>query len=195
MALKSMNIGAFAIAGMLLLASCANTAHIEKTNGADLSRYKTYSWVEEGQQQGKIRSRRNQITEQNIHAAVDKQLQKSGWTLVESNPDVMVSTDLLVEKNQKKLQDPVYSQPYTRSYYNRFTRRFNTYYFPSQFMGYDAYTTTVKEGTVTVTLIDAKTDKAVWQGWATNELSNNQISDKEINRNVNSIFKKFDAGN
>ena len=48
-----MNIGAFAIAGMLLLASCANTAHIEKTNGADLSRYKTYSWVEEGQQQGK----------------------------------------------------------------------------------------------------------------------------------------------
>ena len=62
-------------------------------------------------------------------------------------------------------------------------------------MGYDTYSTTVKEGTVTVTLIDAKTDKAVWQGWATNEISSNQISGKEINKNVNSIFKKFDAGN
>jgi len=59
-------------------------------------------------------------------------------------------------------------------------------------MGYDRYSTTVKEGTVTVTMIDAKTDKAVWQGWATNEMSRNNISDKEINKNVQSIFKKFD---
>lgn len=62
-------------------------------------------------------------------------------------------------------------------------------------MGYDSYSTTVKEGTVTVTLIDPATDKAVWQGWATNELNTANISDKEINKNVNSIFQKFDVAN
>lgn len=195
MALKSLNIGAFALAGILLMSSCANTAHIEKSKGADLAAYKTYSWVEEEKSTEKKENRRTEITRQNIQIAVDKQLQKSGWQLVQANPDVLVSTDLVVEKSQKEQRDPVYSQPYTRTYFNRFSRRFNTYYFPSQFMGYDSYSTTVKEGTVTVTLIDAKTDKAVWQGWATNELYDNQISDKEINKNVKSIFKKFDAGN
>lgn len=194
MALKLLNIGAFAIAGLLIFSSCANTAHIEKTQGTDLTRYKTYSWVEEDQKEKKP-NRTRQITQQNIQAAVNKQLQKSGWRLTDSNPDVLVSTDLVIEKNQKQQQDPVYSQPYSTTYFNRYSRRFNTFYFPSRFMGYDSYSTTVKEGTVTVTLIDAKTDKAVWQGWATNELSNNQISNKEINKNVNSIFKKFDAGN
>ena len=195
MALKSLNIGAFALAGILLMSSCANTAHIEKSKGADLAAYKTYSWVEEEKPTEKKEKRRTEITRQNIQIAVDRQLQKSGWRLVQANPDVLVSTDLVVEKSQKEQRDPVYSQPYTRTYFNRFSRRFNTYYFPSQFMGYDSYSTTVKEGTVTVTLIDAKTDKAVWQGWATNELYDNQISDKDINKNVKSIFKKFDAGN
>ena len=195
MALKSLSIGVFALAGMLLMSSCANTAHIEKSKGADLAVYKTYSWVEEENLKKEKANRRQEISRQNIQAAVDGQLQKSGWRLVPSNPDVLVSTDLVVEKSQKQQRDPVYSQPYTRTYFNRYSRRFSTYYFPSQFMGYDSYSTTVKEGTVTVTLIDAKTDKAVWQGWATNELYNNQLSDKEINKNVKSIFKKFDAGN
>ena len=195
MSLKSLNVGAFVLAGVMAFSSCANTAHIEKSKGANLAAYKTYSWVEEEKPTSKKENRRSEITRQNIQAAVDKQLQKSGWQLVNSNPDVLVSTDLVIEKNQKEQRDPVYSQPYTRTYFNRYSRRFNTYYFPSQFMGYDSYSAAVKEGTVTVTLIDAKTDKAVWQGWATNELYSNQISDKEISRNVKSIFKKFEAGN
>ena len=195
MALKSSRIGLLAIAGILILASCSNTAHIEKSAGADLARYKTYGWVEQDKKQDKKINRKQEITQQNIQAAVDEQLQKSGWKRVDDNPDVLVSTDLVVEKTRKQQNDPVYSQPYTRTYFNRFTRRFNTFYFPSQFMGYDSYSTDVKEGTVTVTLIDAKTDKAVWQGWATNELYNNHLSYKDINKNVKSIFKKFDTGN
>jgi hypothetical protein len=194
MAFKSFRIGMLALAAMLIFASCANTAHIEKSPNADLTRYKTYSWVEPDKKQDKKVNRQQEITQQNIQAAVDEQLQKSGWKSVDDNPDVLVSTDLVVEKNRKQQNDPVYSWPYTRTYYNRYTGRFNTFYFPSQFMGYDSYSTNVKEGTVTVTLIDAKTDKAVWQGWATNELYDNHLSYKDINKNVKSIFKKFDAG-
>lgn len=189
---RSFNTVVISLAGIFFLAGCASTAQIDKARDADLSVYKTYGWVEEEKQATK--NRRTEVAMQNIRSAVDVQLQKSGWKKVDGNPDVLVSTDLVVEKSQKEQTDPVYSQPFTRTYFNRFTRRFNTFYFPSRFMGYDSYSTTVKEGTVTVTLIDAKTDKAVWQGWATREVDDRHISDKDINKNVQSIFKKFDTG-
>ena len=52
-----------------------------------------------------------------------------------------------------------------------------------------------KEGTVSISMIDAKTDKTIWQGWTTNELNGNQFSSKEVQKNVKSIFKKFDTAN
>jgi hypothetical protein len=191
---KPFKLVSFSLAVILFLAGCANNAHIEKAKGADLSKYKTYGWVEPEKTKETKKDRNRDIVEQNIRTAVDEQLQKSGWQFTELNPDVLVSSDLVIEKSKKELSDPVYSRPVTRTYFNRYSGRFNTFYYPSQFMGYDRYSTTVKEGTVTVSMIDVKTDKAVWQGWATNELSRNYISDKEINKNVQSIFKKFDAG-
>ena len=176
---------------ILFTVSCANTAQIEKAPGVDLSGFKTYSWAPDENETSSI-NRRKQIVNERIQAAVDKQLQKNGLTEVKSNPDVFVSTDLLVEKTAKENQSPVYSRSYSRTFYNRYNGRFYTYYFPSQFLGYENYTINVREGTVTVTLIDAKTDKAVWQGWATRELTQQQVSDKDIDKNVASIFKKFE---
>ncbi|MFT3910317.1 MAG: DUF4136 domain-containing protein [Ferruginibacter sp.] len=180
-----------AVAGMVFVSSCANTAHIEKTPGADLSKFKTYSWAPEDDT-AQAKSRRKQILDERIHDAVDKQLQKNGLSKTDADPDVFISADVVVEKNAEERNNPVYSQPYGRTFFNRRNGRFYTYYFPSQFLGYDTYTTTTREGKVTVTLIDAKTDKAVWQGWASRELSDKHVSDKDIDKNVESIFKKFE---
>ena len=180
-----------AFAGMLFISSCANTAHVEKTPGIDLSKFKTYSWAPDDEK-APAKNRRKQMINHRIHDAVDKQLQKNGLVEVKDNPDVFISTDLVVEKSEAQRNDPVYSQSYSRTFINRYNGRLYTYYFPSRFMGYDSYTTTVKEGTVTVTLIDAQTDKTVWQGWATRELSEKYVSEKDIDKNVQSIFKKFE---
>jgi len=185
---------AAAVTAVLLFTGCAGTAHIEKDKSADFSKYRTYAWVEKPEEKAAQKARRSQLAEVNIRNAVDAQLQKAGWQKVNSNPDVMVNYELMVEKNQKQQQDPVYSQSYTRSYFNRYTGRLNTFYYPSQFIGYDTYSTTVKEGTVTVTMIDNRTDKAVWQGWTTTELNSNRITSSEIDQSVKTIFRKFDAG-
>ena len=195
MALKSSFgwVGAFSIGAAIFITGCAGTAHVQKDKSANFSQYKTYSWVEKVKPKNGKANHRNDMAEQNIRDAVNEQLQKKGYVESESNPDVLVSTDLLLEKNMQEQKDPVYSQSYTRSYYNPRTRRVSTFYYPSEFMGYDSYSKTVKEGTVTVTMIDAKTDKAVWQGWATKQLNKNNITEKEIDQNVKSIFKKFDG--
>lgn len=182
-----------AIAAIFFI-GCAGNAHIEKDKNADFSKYQTYSWIDKAEVPSEKKDRKADLTETNIRNAVNVELQKKGWKEVRHNPDVVINYELVVEKNQVQQQDPVYSQPYTRSYYNRSTGRVHSFYYPSQFMGYDSYTTTVKEGTVTITMIDSRTDKTVWQGWTTSELNGRNITSREIDRNVKTIFKKFDAG-
>ena len=185
-------LSAFAIAAVLLT-SCANTAHIEKDPSANLSDYKTYSWISDDNGDKKSKAHKNDLAESNIHAAVNQQLQKNGFTEVKRNPDLLVTYDLLVEKSVKKQNDPVYSRPFTRVYYNPYRGRYGTIYYPSQFLGYDSYSTPIKEGTVTITIVDPKTDKTIWQGWATDEINNSNFTGKEIQKNVKRIFKKFDV--
>jgi hypothetical protein len=176
-------------AGALLLNSCGTSAHIEKDQSANLKNYKTYTWIDK-ENKDKVR---NEIAEQNLKVIVNAELQKNGFREVKNNPDLLLSYDLLVEKSVKEQTEPVYSQPYTRLYYNPYTRRYGQIYYPTQFLGYDNFTTAVKEGTVSISMIDAKTDKTIWQGWTTEELNSNQFSSKEVQKNVKTIFKKFDV--
>jgi Domain of unknown function (DUF4136) len=192
---KSINwVAAVILSAAFFVTGCAGTAHIEKDKSADFSKYKTYAWAEKPESKESKKALRSGLTETNMRNAVNEQLQKVGWKEVNKNPDVIVNYELLVERNEREQKDPLYTQSYTRSYFNRYTGRVNTFYYPGQFAGYDTYTTTVKEGTVTITMIDNRTDKAVWQGWTTSEIDSRKMTSKEIDQSVKTIFRKFDAG-
>ncbi len=188
--LKRFSVFVFAVA---LLTSCSNTAHIEKDPSANLGDFKTYSWIANEKSDQVNKDHKNDIAEANVRKAVNEELQKNGLKEVKRNPDLLLTYDLLVEKNEKKQNQPVYFRPYSRLYYNRFSGRYGTIYYPSQFLGYDSYRSPVKEGTVTITMIDPKTDKTIWQVWATDEINSSNITGKEIQKNVKSIFRKFDV--
>ncbi len=100
---------------------------------------------------------------------------------------------MLVENAVKESSNPVYSRSQTRYYYNRYTRRWSGIYYPSQFVGYDSDQYQTREGTVTITMVDAKTDKVIWQGWTTNEVNSKNLTSKEIQSSIRSIFRKFDV--
>jgi hypothetical protein len=171
----------------LMAVGCSAPVHIEKDDSVDFSQYKSYSWVS-----GNERSNRsNQLMEQKFKSAVSDALNKQGWRMDNRRPDVLISYDVLVERSTKQQSEPVYSRPFTRTYYNPYTRRYYSVYYPSEFMGYENYETPVREGTVTITVTDAKIDKVVWQGWTTDEVNSKNLTSKEINSAVKSIFKKF----
>jgi len=181
------------LALIFLVASCSPAAHIEKDDGTDFTRYKTFAWIDKDGKAKTDRNRANDLTEQKIRQAVNKELEKSaGWKETNKNPDVLLSYDVLVERSIKQQSDAVYSQPFTRSFYNPYSRRIINVYYPSQFMGYDNYDVPSREGTVTVSMIDANSDKTVWQGWSTNEVDSRRLSTKEIQSSVKAIFRKFD---
>lgn len=179
------------VAFVVLLASCGTTAHIEKDDNTDFSRYRSFAWVDKDGE-GKDENRNNDLTEQRIRDAVNKELEKSGWKESKNRPDVLLSYDVLVERGVKESNNPVYSRPFSRLIYNPYTRRYSTLYYPSQFMGYERDQRAVREGTVTISMIDSKTDKTVWQGWTTDEVNSRNLTNKEIQNSVKSIFRKFD---
>ena len=176
-----------AVLSIGLLAGCASAVHIEKDENANFSKYKSFTWLHG--ENGKLENQ-SDLIETKIRNAVSKEFEKIGWKESKNRPDVILDYDVLVERSSKKENDPVYSQPYSRLIFNPYTRRYATIYYPSQFLGYDSYEKVIREGTITVTMIDAKTDKTVWQGWTTAEVNSRSLTNKEIQKAVANIFKK-----
>lgn len=178
---------------MLLFSSCAPTAHVEKDPSVNLNNYKTYSWVDTKVSKDDNGTNSAEFAKLSVQNAVNKLLQEKGWQLVKDDPDVLLTYNILVERNAQQVNDPVYMRPFTRMYYNPYFRRWGTIHFPPRFIGYDSYTVPVKEATLTISMMDAKNDKKVWQGWTTQRVDRSLLSQDEINTSVKSIFKKLDV--
>ncbi len=190
--MRNLKLWSGSLAFVFLLASCATTAHIEKDDNTDFTKYKTFAWIEKDGKDKKDR-RNNDLAEQKVRDAVSKELEKTaGWRETKNNPDVLLSYDVLVERSVKQQSEPVYSNPFARTFYNPYSRRFYRVYYPSRFVGYDNYDLNTREGTVTISMIDANTEKTVWQGWATDEVNSRNMTSKEIQSSIKAIFRKFD---
>jgi len=184
--------GLLVIAG-LVLASCGSVAHVEKDDTVNFSHYKTYAWVNSSETQSDSVEKVVSFTEQKVRKSVNSELAKQGWREAKNRPDVLLTYDVLVEKGIKQTSNPVYSRPSSRLVYNPYTRRYTTIYYPSELMGYERDERGIKEGTITISMIDTRTDKTVWQGWTTDEVNSKNLTAKEIQNSVKSIFKKFDV--
>lgn len=174
----------------LFMSGCASTAHIEKDDAVNFNRYKTFTWLNESEDSTGLK--KNSLQQTTLRKAVNAELAKANWREDKENPDVILKHDVLVEKSIKENNNPVYSRGFTRGFYNPYTRRISYIYYPSQFIGYSSDQYASREGTLTITMIDAKTDKVIWQGWTTEEVDNKNLTKKEIEGSVKTIFKKFD---
>lgn len=186
------NIVLVVMAAIIAMANvgCGTTAHIEKDDSVNFKKYKTYAWV--GEKEKTLKERHsNNLIDKNVKSAVTKELRKNGWVESNSSPEVLIDYNILVETNTKEQSNPMYSRPFTRYYYNPVSRRITSLYYPSQMLGFDSYEIPYKEGTLTIHMIDNTTNKLIWQGWATDEVSSRNLTGKEISSSVRSILKKF----
>src|SRR6476469_8874393 len=116
--------GNLLFAGLLAVGAvgCSNPVYVQTDESTNLAKYKTYMWVETESSQNDTRNV-TAFAEQNVHSAVNQQLSKRGWREVRQNPDVLLSYDILVERSTQQQSDPVYTQSFTRVYYNTYLRR------------------------------------------------------------------------
>ncbi|HJS55731.1 MAG TPA: DUF4136 domain-containing protein [Chitinophagaceae bacterium] len=188
--MKTIFKSAVIICALATINSCSAPAYVEKDNAINFSNYKTFMWVDTKASEDDVSSRATSFADIGVRNAVNQELQQWGWKEVTDNPDVLICYDVLVERSVDTQSEPVYSQSYSRLYYNPYRRRWATIYFPPQFLGYQQYQVPVKEATVTISMIDARSDKKVWQGWTTERLGNAGISDLDVKKSVRNIFKE-----
>jgi hypothetical protein len=188
--MKKIIFGAILFIIGITVYSCSARAYVEKDSGSNLSNYKTYMWVNALANENDVSTRATAFADLPVHNAVNGELQRWGWKAANENPDVLISYDILVEKDVETQNDPVYSQPYSRYYYNRFTNRWSGIYYPSQFLGHQQYQVPVKEATITITMMETRTDKKIWQGWTTERLGSSGVTDLNVKKSVRNIFRK-----
>lgn len=177
----------------LLIAGCSSRVYVQRSESANMAKYRTYSWVETKAHEDDQNINRSAFADISVRKSVREALEQEGWKEVSDNPDILMGYDILVERSSVQQNEPVYSRPFTRVYYNPYMRRWGRIYYPSQFLGYDTYTVPVKEATLTLTMMDAKTDETVWQGWTTERINTTRITDDEIDKSIKNILKKLDA--
>jgi hypothetical protein len=187
------NLSIALLACVMLLAGCMQKAYHQQDVSVDFSRISSYAWAEGDNDKNYDTHRPNQnsLRDTKIMQTVDRYLQGHGWSQNKTNPDVYLVFDVVVDQSQKQVNTPVYSQPVTRFYYNPAARRWVPIYYPSTFMGYNTASRQVKEGTLTLTMMNPGTDKVIWQGWTTSEIYGRKMSDEKIERDVQAIIAEL----
>jgi hypothetical protein len=176
-----------------VFAGCGVPAHVEKDPSASLKNYRTYAWLSDHNGTHKGGKGYQNLEEKNLKELVNKQLEKNGWRQVRTNPDVLIDYDIMVENDVKNQSDAVYSNPYMRYFYNPYTKRINSVYYPSQYLGENSYAVPYKSGTITLNVVDTRTNNLVWQGWAETEITSKRLQQDDMKKVVKAIFKKFNA--
>lgn len=185
--------GSLLLIAALALSACGVQSYVEKDPAVDLNNYKTYAWLNNAESKRKDGKNYKDFQESYLVDLVSKELEKNGWRAAKNNPDVLLDYDIMVENNVREQSESVYSRPFVRYFYNPYTRRINSVYYPSQYLGQESYTVPYKSGTITINIVDTRTNKLVWQGWAETDVTNRRIQKDDMNKIVKSIFKKFDV--
>ena len=175
-----------------VIAGCGVQSYVEKDPTVNLNKYTTYAWI------GDKNSRNNNkpykdFQETYLTQLISDQLEKNGFVKAKSNPDVLIDYDIMIENAVREKSDPVYSRSFVRYFYNPYTGRMNTVYFPSRYVGQNEYDVPYKSGTVTINIVDNASKKLVWQGWAETEVTKRRIDKDDMNKIVKSIFRKLDV--
>jgi hypothetical protein len=186
-------LGSILILAAIAFTSCGVPAHVEKDPSVNLRSYKTFAWLTDHNGSYKEGKGYQNFQEKNLRELVNKQLEKNGFRMVRSNPDVLIDYDIMVENDVKNESESVYSRPFLRYVYNPYTRRINSVYYPSQYMGENSYAVPYKSGTITINVVDMKTNNLVWQGWAETEIASKRLEQDDMKKVVKAIFKKFNA--
>ncbi|MBC7829789.1 MAG: DUF4136 domain-containing protein [Chitinophagaceae bacterium] len=189
---RNVGISSLVVIAAIVLAGCGVQSYVEKDPSVDLKNYKTFAWINERGTKQETGKSYKDFKQTYMMELVTSELEKNGWQKAKSNPDVLIDYDIMIENETRRTSESVYSRSAVRYFYNPYTGRINSYYYPSRYMGENNYTVPYKSGTITINIVDNESDKLVWQGWAETEVTKKTISKDDMEKIVKSIFKKLD---
>lgn len=180
---------------MMVISSCSNYNYYAVSN-KKLTEYRTYAWLPENKSKAS-NIYDNDVAADKIVESASMELDKRGFKLNNRRPDVLIRYTAVVNKETKSYNEPVYYDapgryvprvglhPGRAFYYYAYRDPFPVY------VGSEQRTVNVKQGSIMIDLIDRKTKKVVWRGWAEGELNNPEKAIAELPKVIENIFKKL----
>jgi hypothetical protein len=170
----SPRIAALVLAAVLAGCASAPATRVVTDPEANLQAYRTFGFYEPA---GMGREGYATITGNRLKQATREQLQRLGYTYVESNPDLRVNILLKVEAGQEIRSTP--------ASVGRFAYR--------GWVPYAVETVHYREGTLAIDLVDAKRNSMVWRGVAGDRITRSDMrnSGATIDSVVRELFAAF----
>ena len=172
------------LVGSLLLMQCSPRLSVQTDydREADFSEYQTFYWSDDFQNQNGGSGNNeplfyNTLVKKRLKQAIQRVLEGKGYVLSPEAPDLLVSSQVVVEE--------------------RSTARNNYPYYPfyfGYFGGFNNVTTSdQKEGDVVINLIDRDQKQLVWQGYASGVLEmDTEDRQEEISEAVTIILSEYE---
>jgi hypothetical protein len=161
----------------LLVAGCASMrVGTYASRDTDFSRYRTYAWAQaDAQPIGDARLEHNPIFVDYLQGAVERGLRNDGLLLVppSTHPDLLVH----FHGSVRQVLDVATA---SRGHEHGVSE-------DVEIIDYD-------EGTLIVDMVDARTDRLVWRGWAIDSLNGIVDSQDRMEQKVNEAVAKMLAG-
>jgi hypothetical protein len=163
--------------GALALTACATTginSYVER--GTDVGQYRTYTWGPANvQTTGDPRLDNNRFFQERVEAAVESQLNARGFEKTTEAPDLLVRYYASVEQ---QVNADGADRPYVACE--------------------DCRPFVFDAGTIVVDLIDARTHRLVWRGWAEGSIDgvidNQAWMEKRVDEAVARILERLPRG-
>ncbi len=141
-------------------------------HSANFQSYKTYSWL-------KVQAG-DSLWDDRLRQDVDSQLTAKGWTKVESGGDAAVSA-FRSTKNEETLE----------TFYDGFGGGWGWRGFGGEGIS-TTNTVTTKVGNVVVDIFESKSQKLLWRGTDSDDLSSNADNNiKKLQKDMANMFKHF----
>lgn len=153
--------------------------------------YKTFAWIPEGK--SKTTSiYNNDVARERIVTAATEKMTSRGFILSNEKPDLLIRYTAVVNRGVKEYYEPVYYYAPIRPYYRGWGRYYYAYGYPFPiYAGGRDRLIRIKENSILIDIIDRKSSKVIWRGWAEGELGNPEKAINEIPQVVANIFAKL----
>lgn len=179
------------------LSACSSYDYYSVSNKpVNTTRYKTYAFIPESQSKA-TSTYDNDIATDKIVDAASMELNNRGFTLRNTSPDLLVKYTAVVNKETRTYDEPVYYNPPPRlspriGYYRGRAIYYYAYNDPIPvYVGSRAGKMQIKEGSIMIDIIERKTSKLIWRGWAEGEVNDPQKAINDIPTVIANIFKKL----
>lgn len=169
---------------------CSGCAVIDVDRTANLAEHDSFGW---GKSSLNIANPayRSDLIEGHIKASITAEFALKGVSYTSRKPDLLVSYEGYIEREERRSAVLLYYYPYYNPYYPGVFYPYGGFMMGawSEPYSYDLY----NQGTLVLNVRDRKSGKLIWRGLVQGNVDNLKSLNKSIAKGVKAILKKYPA--